>query len=602
MDNQRMMYRRRRRRKRRLQKLIPVGVAIVLIAAIIFAGVKAGWFESLFYSFEEADLYAHFGAIGDDYAVIIDDKGNGDDKEARQLKVIDGVMYQDLDSIKEEYNDRFYWDEHDQMLLYTTSEEVISAPLNARSYNKSTGPVSTPYTICLEEKGQLIVALDYVKLYADISYELYGGNGEPYRARILTEAQTRQEATVTKEQAVRVAEDKKSKILANMKEGDKLIVLDEGPEWTKVRTQDLITGYYETRFLGDTVDVQIPAPEKHTEPAFTYISKDGPIRLIWDMVTNETANGGLKDRLSGQQGLTTISPTWFFVADNDGNIESIASHDYVESAHGMGLEVWGLVENITHNADLKMYELLSYSGKRAFLIEQLIQYATEYDLDGINLDFETIPTEAGECYVQFIRELSLACRSAGIVLSVDNYVPTESTEHYNRAQQGLFADYIIIMGYDEHYSGSNESGSVASINFVADGITNTLADVPAERVINAVPLYTRIWIESPKSETELAAEDPNAEYVPYNLEVRTLGMDDAKAAVAEVGTEARWDDETQQNYAEWQKGDKTYKCWLEDGDSLAAKINVMHSNNLAGIAAWQLTYANSTAWTALSQF
>lgn len=598
MDNERLAYRRRRRRKRKLQRLIPAAVAIVLIAVIAFVGWKTGLFESFSYSTEEADLFSYFGAIGDDYAVIVEDG----EPTTTQLRVIDGVMYQDLTSIKRDYNDRFYWDVNDNALLYTTAEEVIKARLDTKGYITESGIVTTPYTVCMEEKGDLYVALDYVQLYAEVAYDLYGGNGEPYRAVIRTEGSTRKEAAVTKEQAVRVDMDKKSKIVAQMQEGDQLVVLEEGDEWTKVMTPDLIMGYYETRFLDEPVDVNVPGPEQHTEPAFTYLTKDTPIRLIWDLVTNVDANKGLKERLAGQEGLTTVSPTWFFLKDNDGNMESIASLDYVESAHNMGLEVWGLVENITYNADLKMFDILSYSSKRAFIIEQLMQYAAEYQLDGINLDFETVPEEAGESYAQFVRELSLACRQAGLILSIDNYVPSASTEHYNRAQQGLFADYIIIMGYDEHYNGSEESGSVASINFVIDGITNTLADVPAERVINAVPFYTRIWIETPKSQTEIAQEDATDEYIPYTLEVRTLGMTDAKEAVANAGTETRWDEETAQNYAEWQKGDRKYKVWLEDKASLEAKVQAMHTYHLAGIAAWQLSYATPEAWAAIALF
>ncbi len=598
MDNERRAYRRRRRRKRRLLKLIPIGVAIMLIAVVFLIGKKQGWFEGFFDSTQKADLYKYFGSIGDNYAVIIEER----DGNPRQMKVVDGVMYQDLTSVKEEYNDRFFYDEKAGELLYTTAVEVISAPVNGTSYTTGGNIVQTPYVICMPDKDSLLVALDYVQMFADFAYDLYGGDGEPYRARIRTEEISMPVATVLKDRAVRIDMDRKSDILRDMKEGDSLIVLDEAIDWTKVMTEDLITGYIETKYLGEKSQLTIEAPPKHIEPAFTYLTREGPVRLIWDMVTNTDANYGLKDRLSGQEGLTVVSPTWFFVSDNDGNIESIASQDYVKTAHGLGLEVWGLVENITYNEDLKMLKILSYKEKRAHLIEQLMQYAREYELDGINVDFETVPAEAGECYVQFIRELSLACRSAGLVLSVDNFVPTPSTEHYNRAQQGLFADYIIIMGYDEHYSGSEESGSVASINFVIDGITNTIAEVPAERVINAVPLYTRIWIETPKTEGELASEDPNAEFIPYTLDVRTVSMTDAKQAVADVGTEAKWDEETAQNYAEWQKGDRTYKVWLEDGDSLAAKVQAMHTYHLGGIAAWQLSYVNSTAWAAISQF
>ncbi|MBR6452013.1 MAG: chitinase [Lachnospiraceae bacterium] len=602
MDNERLMERRRRRRKRKLQKLIPGTVAIFLIAVVAFVGWKTGLFESFMYSSEKADLFSYFGAIGDDYAVLIKDG----EITTEQYKVTNGHIYVDLDTVKDTFNDRFYYDQNDNALLYTTATEVIRVPIGASGYQTEAGAVENPYTICMEEAGDILVALDYVQLYADFSFELFGGNGEPYRARIITEGATVPTATIMKEQAVRTDEDKKSSILKEMYEGDVVTVLEEGDSWTKVQTQDLIIGYYENRFLDNFGSEVIPDPPKHSEPEMTHISKDYPIRMIWDMVTNTDANKGLKDRLSGQQGLTTVSPTWFLLTDSDGNMESFASKDYVDTAHSMGLEVWGLVENMTHEDNVNTFEIFSYSQKRAYVIDQLMQYAADYDLDGINIDFEAMLPETGEHFAQFIRELSIACRKAGIVLSVDNYAPSPSTSHYYRDQQGIYADYVIIMGYDEHYNGSEESGSVSSLNFVIDGIVNTMEEVPAERIINAVPFYTRVWIETPKSDAEIAAESRNKdatdEFVPFKLDVRTLGMTDAIQYVADAGVTPKWDEETAQNYAEWESGGRTYKVWLEDGKSLDAKVQAMQSYHLPGIAAWQLTYACPEAWGALAKF
>ncbi len=256
MDSERIANRRRRRRRRKLQRLIPAAIAIVLIAVIATVGWKTGLFESFLYTSEEADLFSYFGAIGDDYAVIVEDG----EITTRQMKVIDGVMYQDLDSVKEEYNDRFYLDVNDNALLYTTAVEVISAPIGGNSYTSQGKSEQLPYVICIPEKDTYLVALDYVRKYADFTYDLYGGTGEPYRASIRTGAKTIPVATVTKEQAVRISPDKKAKILKQMQEGDKLTVLEEDTEWTKVQTQDLIIGYYETRFLVETENETVQAP------------------------------------------------------------------------------------------------------------------------------------------------------------------------------------------------------------------------------------------------------------------------------------------------------------------------------------------------------
>ena len=76
--------------------------------------------------------------------------------------------------------------------------------------------------------------------------------------------------------------------------------------------------------------------------------------------------------------------------------------------------------------------------------------AETYGFDGYNLDFESLKESAGPHSVQFIREMSAACRNNGLILSVDNYVPAPYNRFYDRTEQGIVADYVIVMGYDEH--------------------------------------------------------------------------------------------------------------------------------------------------------
>ncbi len=100
----------------------------------------------------------------------------------------------------------------------------------------------------------------------------------------------------------------------------------------------------------------------------------------------------------------------------------------------------------------------------------------------------------------------MKCRQNGLVLSVDNYVPKSLITQYDRKEQGIVADYVVIMGYDEYYGGSPEAGPVSSYNYVKEGIEETLKEVPAKKVISGIPFFTRLWKETPKTEEELASE------------------------------------------------------------------------------------------------
>ena len=204
-------------------------------------------------------------------------------------------------------------------------------------------------------------------------------------------------------------------------------------------------------------------------------------------------------------------------------------------------------------------------------------------IDGINVDFEKISKDCGVHYIQFIRELSVKCRQNGIVLSVDNYVPKGYNQQYNRKEQGVMADYVIIMGYDEHYVGSEEAGSVASLPWVEKGIQDTIAEVPAQRVINAVPFYTRLW------KTEAGS-----------LSSEAIGMDTAQEVVNTNNAQVYWDSDVSQNYGSFEKDGCTYQIWIEDSQSIAAKVQLIQKYNLAGVAAWKLGFENSSIWQVIT--
>ena len=225
-------------------------------------------------------------------------------------------------------------------------------------------------------------------------------------------------------------------------------------------------------------------------------------------------------------------------------------------------------------------------------------------MDGINVDFESVDPVVGDAYIQFIRELSLKCANNGIVLSVDNYSPTAYTAFYNRAEQAVFADYVILMAYDEHYASSEEAGSVASIGFVSEGVANTLQEVPANQLILGMPFYTRVWSETPISEdgAALDTEQTADSYTLYELDCYSTSMKEVQNLINANGAIPVWSDECGQYYVEYINGGVTYKIWVEDATSLEEKLKVMQTNQLAGGAFWKLGLENSIVWDTIIKY
>lgn len=560
------------------KKIIPIVIAIVLI--IIIGGVTFGSriLEKYSYSKERADLNAYYGITGSQEAAIV----LQDEIVEEKARISGGICYLDMATIHKYLNDRFYVDGGEGLLLYTLPEDIVRNSIGSSVKETAQGSEELGYTAAIWEGDTLYVALDYIKQYTNFSYQLFT---DPYRIQLTTEWPSYEVASISKNTQVRVKGGVKSEILTDVQKGDQVSVLEQMETWSKVKTADSVIGYVENkRLTGIRSEQPIPVTD-YQEPEYTSLTRDHKINLGWHVVASAGGNDTFNSVTANAGNLNVISPTWFKLCDNEGGYTSFASADYVQKAHDRGLEVWALIENIEYKDSISMYEILSSTTTRQKLIDSLMNDLITYGIDGINVDFEQLSMDCGEHFVEFIRELSAACRKNGKVLSVDNYVPRDFNDYYDRKEQGIVVDYVIVMGYDEHYAGSKEAGSVASIDYVEDGIAQTVKEVPAEKVINAIPFYTRIW-----------------ETTGDGISSQAVDMVTAEQFISNHGITAEWDETTCQNYGEYTSGDSRYQVWLEDADSIKVKLNVMENYGIGGVAEWRLGFEKPEIWDVIGEY
>ena len=542
---------------KKYKSIIAVAVLVILVAIL---GIVTHVVMKYIPSSEKMDLNEYYGEMADgEIALVI-----GTEKLEERGLVVGDRVYLPLDVVNTYLNQRYYWDSANQQILYATPSELTSESASSEAGDK-----------VWVKDDKVYLNLTYVQEYTDLDAYI---TKDPYRIAIQYKFKNVKTVTVKKNTSIRYRGGIKSAILTSVKKGTKLRLIEEMENWDQVATDDGYIGYIDKKKVGEAEKTKFE--RSFNREQYSYLTMDSKVNMVWHQVTSTDANAYFADATANMTGVNVISPTWFYLTDTSGNIASIASADYVSQAHEKGLQVWGLIDNFTQ--EVSTTETLSSTAARQNIISQLIQAAQDVGMDGINVDFESLSEDVGTHFLEFLRELSIECHKNNLVLSVDNPVPEDFTSHYDRAEQGRVVDYVIIMGYDEHYVGS-EAGSVASLPWVEQGIQDTLDEVPAERVINAIPFYTRLW-----------------KTTGGNVTSEAIGMDQAQQTIADNNVETYWDKTTSQNYGKYDIDNSTYQIWLEDAQSVAEKVKLVSKYDLAGVSAWKLGFENNGIWQIIS--
>ena len=541
------------------------GIVIVLciILGIIFTSGKMDDFGSSKDKITESEIYQ---VENDEVALVYN-------YSLQKAKAIykDGVVYIPLNWTGSILNDKFYYNEGEKLLSYTLPTEIVYA--NFENTDNNGKP------LLLEEGGKVYISIETIKAYTDIWVDNFI-EGDIKKVYINNRYGKYEEAEVKSKSVLRADASKRSASIENaeLNKDDTVIIVEQNDNWYRVLTRNGSLGYVKKNRLKNFKEME--RVSGFTKPQYTSISMDEKVVLGWHQVTTVAANANLADVVNNTNGMNVISPTWFKLSDNKGNYTSIAAKDYVDAAHKKGLQVWPLIDNFSK--DISTLKILSSSENRKNLIKNLMNDAKAYGFDGINIDFESLTQDNAPHFIQFIRELSVSCRNNGLVLSVDVPIPASYNMYYERGKLAEVVDYVINMGYDEHYSGSDE-GSSASIDFVKNSITDSLAEVPKEKLINAVPTYTRVWTRE-----------------NGKLSSSALGINGATKWVKENNVNLTWDDEVGQYVGHTTIGNATKYIWMEDERSMTLKMEAVKEADLAGVAVWKLGLEPKEIWNIIS--
>lgn len=316
------------------------------------------------------------------------------------------------------------------------------------------------------------------------------------------------------------------------------------------------------------------------------VKKSERINLTWHSLYNGTPNMSGTAKI---EGLDVISPTWFKLSNANGAFASIASLEYTSWAHKNGYKVWALAGN-DFNRDLTS-QMLNNDTARNNAVNNLIKYAKDYNLDGLNIDFEYMYSRDRDLYTKFIRELYQKAKPLGITLSVDVTVIAYNSDWsscYDREALAQVSDYIVLMAYDQHWAGSPVSGSVSQLKWTEDNLKKVLLQVPSNKLLLGMPYYTRVWKEAYDARGKLVVTSS------------AVSMQTAERLEAENNASRTWDIISGQYFVTYKKDGATYKIWIEDETSIKLRVKMANTYNLAGVASWRMGFEKQQIWEVIN--
>lgn len=494
----------------------------------------------------------------------------------QKILIEDDIIYLSKQDISNFFDKYIYQDEKTEKIVTTYDKKIaeISFDENEININGSDKKISAH---AIEKDGQIYLPISEMTDVYNIEIS------DIKESNIVTMDSLEREqkrAIVNSNCAVKASSNFIAKTVDRVKKGDAVIVVSSDKGYTKIRTANgklgiIKTNKIENEFLiRENMDEEKQISEK--------------VNLTWDYYS-EYVNAPNREGTT-INGINVVSPAFFYL-DTNGNLkENIGDSGkaYIKWAKNNGYKIWPMVSNgVAANKSLNITSnIMNDYEKRKKLIESIVNKCVEYELDGINIDFENMKSEDKDMYSRFIIELEPRLKEIGMVLSVDVTAPDGGDTWsmcFDRHVIGNVADYTIFMAYDQNGSSSTKPGTTAGYNWVKLNLVKFLQteEINPNKLILAVPLYTRIW-----------TTNSDGKVISNN----SLSIKNTEAAIPD-GITKQWNDELKQNYVTFSSGNNTKQIWIEDIDSLKAKISLMKENNLAGIASWEANMAYDDIWT-----
>jgi LysM repeat protein len=287
-----------------------------------------------------------------------------------------------------------------------------------------------------------------------------------------------------------------------------------------------------------------------------------------------------------------VSPSYFDI-NTDGTLKLTYQVDpnFIETMHRQGIRVVPFLSN-HWNRDVGRAML----ANKELAAQQIADAIARYNLDGVNVDIENVTDADRANYTEFVRllrEKIPPTKEVSVAVAANpNGWAAGWHGSYDYTSLAKYADYLMIMAYDESYQGG-DPGSVASYSWVEKSIQYALAqDVAPDKVVLGIAHFGRYWIEGQGyggfgiSNTQVQTMIDR-----YN---GTVVFDEVSKTPKAIVTIKAGDPVTYVNGSALSPG--TYTIWFENEESIAKKLELVGKYNIRGVGNWSLGQENKNVW------
>lgn len=489
----------------------------------------------------------------------------------------DDVIYLSEDDVQN-FFDKYIYTEEENGKIITTYDKKIAEIGFEDNVIEINGSEKEIYAHAIEENGITYLPISEMN---DV-YNLEMENIEESKVVTMDSLDREQKkAILNSNVSVKSSKNLIAKTIDKAKKGDSVVVISNDGKFVKVRTENGKIGYVKSKKLDSEFLVREAMEEEK--------QIEGKINLTWDYFS--TVGSAPNRNGTTIEGVNVVSPAFFYLDENGDLQENIgkSGKNYINWAHENGYKVWPMVSNAEAGIEVTSTIMNSYEERKK-LIEKIVSLCVENNLDGINVDFENMKEEDKDLYSRFIIELTPRIKEIGMVISVDVTAPDGAPTWslcFDRHVIGDVADYIVFMAYDQYGKSSDKAGTTAGYNWVKLSLDKFLQteEIESEKIILGIPFYTRLWTTNSDGE------------VISNSTVTMKNIDNVLLSDAE----RNWNDELKQYYVEYSDGNNKKEIWIEDIESLKAKVSLVKENNLAGIGSWEKDMESEEVWQMLAE-